>query len=254
MQENASNLTTVTPDSHISIALVLQYLPLLAIIGSILIGVIISMLKYLANVTSDIILIHKKGKKSFCRYSDNPEWLRHSLARAVVRVFTPWRKYNKSIRKWEESFDNANDELSLKTNKIEKFRSSTDDDTREFIESEDMLKSAIEKIISEDMKGDLQTAKSTIKKDSDGRCTVRCGGRLVAYSYSYEKAKKIEKTLRDIIDDEKTRELLKNRYNDFQKMNRLEELFRIKLAWLVGMVRLWNSILPFKQITEYKEK
>ena len=252
MLENATNLTTVTSNSTITIALILQYLTLFGVIGSFLVGGIISMLKYLANVTSDITLIPLKNKKSSCKYSDNPIWLRHFFARIVVRIFTPWKKYDKSIEKWKESFDIANNELSSRVNEIEKYKSPDYDyDTREFIESKDKLISALEKTISNNMKGDLRTAKSKIRKDSDGRCTILCGGRLVAYSYSYDKAKKIENSLRDIIEDENVKELIKKRYTDYQEMSRLEQLFKIKLAWGVGIIRMWDSILPFKQTKEY---
>ena len=212
------------------------------------------MLKYLANVTNDIILIHKKGKKSSCRYPDNPIWQRHFFARIVIWAFTPWRPYNESIEKWENSYDNVNDELSSRVNEIEKYKSPRDDDIREFIESKDTLISAIEKTISKNMKGNLQTDKIKIKKDSDGKYSIRCGNRLVAYSYSYDKVKKIEKSLRDIIEDENVREFIEEKDRDFQKMNRLEQLFKIKLAWFVGIIRLWNSILPFKQTKDYGDE
>jgi hypothetical protein len=212
------------------------------------------MLKYLANVTNDITLIHYNNKKSSCKYLDKPIWLRHFLARIVVRIFTPWRKYNRSIEKWKKSHNNVNDELSSRVNEIEKYKSQTDDDTREFIESEDTLISAIEKTISKDIKGDLQTDKSKIRKDFDSRCTILCGGRLVAYSYSYEKAKKIENSLRDIIEDENVKERIKNRSIDYQEMSRLEQLFKIKLACFVGIIRIWNSSLPFKQTKEYDDE
>jgi hypothetical protein len=166
-------------------------------------------------------------------------------------MFTPWKKYNKAVKKWEGRFDEANNELSSRVNEIERYKSPTDDDTREFIESKDTLKSAIEKTISKAMKGDLQTEKTETKKDADGRCTIRCGGRLVAYSYSYDKAKEIEKTLRDIIDDKKVRELLKKGFDDFKEMIHLEQLFKIKLAWRVETIRLWDFILPFRKEGTY---
>lgn len=254
MLENASNLTNVTSNSHITVSLILQYLTLLGVIGSILIGVIISMLKYLANVTSNIILIHKKAKKVLAnirtiRYGNDillHAWLYGYSHRG--------ENITKALKKWKNSYDNVNDELSSRVNEIEKYKSPTDDDTQEFIESEDTLKSAIEKTISKDMKGDLQTAKSKIRKDSDGRCTILCGGKLVAYSYSYDKAKKIENSLRDIIEDEKVKERIKNRSIDYQEMSRLEQLFKIKLACFVGIIRMWNSILPFKQTKEYDDE
>ena len=238
-----ANITNLITNIYPIAVLGLQLLKWLVGIGA-LVGFLI-VFKYFAYVTRDITLIHYKNKKSSCKYSDNPIWPRHFFARRGVQIFTPWRKYNRSIEKWKKSWDIANNKLSSRVNEIEKYKSPTDDETREFIESEDTLISVLEKTISKDMKGDSRTAKSKIRKDSDGRCTILCGGRLVAYSYSYDKAKKIKNSLRDIIEDEKVKELIKNRSINHQEMSRLEQLFKIKLANFVSFMRRWDSILSF---------
>ena len=240
-----ANITNLITNIYPIAVLGLQLLKWLIGIGALVWFLI--MFKYFAHVTRDITLFHYKNNKSSCKYSDNPIWLRHFFARGGIQIFTPWRKYNRSIEKWKESFDVANNELSSRVNEIEKYKSPTDDDTREFIESEDTLISVVEKIVPKDLNGDLQTDKIKIKKDSDGKCTIQCGNRLVAYSYSYDKAKKIEKTLRDIIEDENVKELLKKRYIDYQEMSRLKQLFKTKLANFVSFMRRWDSILSFEK-------
>jgi hypothetical protein len=169
MLEHVTNITNLITNLYPIAVLGLQLLQWLVGIGA-LVGLLI-MFKYLAHVTSDITLIYYNDKKSSCKYPTNPIWLRHFIAlwlrhfiaRMVVRIITPWTKYNKAVKNWEESFDNSNNEISSRVNEIRKCITLTDIDTREFIESEDTLIRSTEKTISQDVKGDLQTSKLETK-------------------------------------------------------------------------------------------
>ena len=251
MLENVTNITNLTSNVYSIVVLGLQLLKWLVGAG-ILVGVVI-MFKYFVHVTRDITLIHYKNKKSSCKYPNDPIWLRHIFARMIVQILTPWTKYKKAVEKWEGSFDDANNEISSRANEIENYKSPIDDDTWRFIESKDTLKSVIEKTISDDIKGDLRTAKLKIKQFSDDRCELRCGGRLVAHSYSNDEMKKIENSLRNIIEDENIKRLIGKRSTDFQEMNHLEQLFKIRFAGLVSFMRMWDSILSFKKASYPKD-
>ena len=244
MLENVTNITNLTSNAYTIAALVLGLWTWLVGIGAPV--VVLIMFKYFANVTCDITLIHKNEKTS-CKYPDNPIWLRHFFARIVVRIFTPWKKYDRSIEKWKESVDIANNELSSRVNEIENYKSPIDDDTWKFIESKDTLISALEKTISKDMKGDLQTSKLKIKTFDDGRCELRCAGRLIAYSYGGAWLRTLEHSLKDIVDDKNIIELYKNRHIAFQKMNLQEQRFKIKFAGLVDFVRMLDTLFSFKK-------
>ena len=246
MSENVTNITNLITNAYSIAAWGLQLWKWLAGIG-VPVGAIIIMFKYFAHLTCDITLIHYKNKKSSCKYPANPIWLRHRITRMGVSIFTPWMKYKKAVKKWEESFDIANNEISLRVRAIDKYRNPTDDFTWEFIESEDTLKRVIEKTISDDMKGDLRTAKLKIKQFTDDRYELRCGGRLVAHSYPYDEMKKIENSLRNIIEDENIKRLIGKKSTDFQEMNHLEQSFKIRFAGLVSFMRMWDSILSFKK-------
>ena len=249
MLENVANITNLTSNAYTLVALGLQLWKWLIWLG--IPVVVVIMFKYFAHVFRDITLIHYKNKKSSCKYPDNPIWLQHLFARMVIRILTPWTKYNKAVKKWEESFDIANNEISSRVNEIKKRITLTDIDTREFIESKDTLISAIEKTISKDVKGNLQTPKLRIKPFSDGRCELRCGSRLVAYSPSGTWLRTLEDSLREIIEDEKVKELIEKKSIDYQQKSLLEQLFKIKLARFVYFMRSWDSILSFKETKDY---
>ena len=245
MLENVTNITNLITNLYPIAVLGLQLLQWLVGIGALV--VLLIMFKYLAHVTSDITLIHYNDKKSSCKYPTNPIWLRHFIARMVVRIITPWTKYNKAVKNWEESFDNSNNEISSRVNEIRKCITLTYIDTREFIESEDTLIRSTEKTISQDVKGDLHTSKLETKLFAYGKCELRCGSRLVAYSHGGTWLRTLELSLRELIDDEKVRELIEKRDIAYQKMSLLKRRFEIKFAWLVSFMRRWNSILSFEK-------
>ena len=241
------NVTNLTSNANILATYLLEFWKwLIGGIGLLYLGCGI-MLKYLAHITKDITLIHYEDKKSSCIYPKNAIWLSRPFARFFLQMFTSWKKYNKAIKNWEESYDEANKGLSSKVNEIKKYESPTDNETYEFIKSKDDLISAIEKTILNDIKGNLQTTNLRIESFFDGRYELRNENGLIAYSYSLEKLKGIEKSFREIIDDEKIKRLIKKQYTDFQEKNRLENLFKIKLAWRVDIIRLWHFILPYKK-------
>lgn len=238
------NITNLIQNAYTILSLIMQLWKYLIAIG-VPVGVVI-VVRYFTYVFRDVELIYHGNNEISCRYPNNPKWQQHLFARGILWLFTPWRKYKKANKCSENILDITNREIFSRVNKTKKDITITDVDTREFIESENTITRAIEDTISKDLKGDLQTAKLKIKKYSEGRCELRCGGRLVAYSYSYEKLKLLEDSLREIIEDNKVKKSIAESHTNFKKKSDLERLFKIKLAKFVNIVQTLDSIIPFR--------
>lgn len=238
---------------------ILQWWALLVKISVPPAGVVI-IYKYLARAFRDVKLI-KHEKEYTCQYPPNPIWQNKRIIRGIVRILTPWGRYAKAIKNYDECVKSL-------YSKIASFLA-------------DGIKKGQRNIIIWDDIGerpsmdyvDLQKTKYSIKRGTTHLTEKREDDgifRLLALPTSvqstHEYATSISRSsvtiaklcsesnknwLRDFIEsmanDDEIKELVKNCEKAEQDKNDAERTFKKKFAKIVSHVRDWDVIFSFRR-------